>query len=329
MFHPNQVCNIINIDALRGRGPIATNGQRRAERISNKDCQPALRPSYLKSIRHSHLQRQPYNGSLGGFLLPSARMTNFTAKATHQVRTARRMILLVTATVHPRAVPDLAIVDPVRRAEQYRVALKRLTKGPCFDEIIMAENSGFLLSNDGKRFCSEFPDCIEFINVDISDENHLLGKGYLEGRTIQRVFCEKSIPEDTMITKLSGRYIFVNHSDYAKMIRKSTSDIICKIHRNLSVVDTRVVSFTREFFESYVSQHLGVIDDNKGVFLEHCFARALHTMLADAGGSWEVPGVRPILRGVSGSTGVGLSPGLLHRIVFDLSYKAYRSLILR
>lgn len=243
---------------------------------------------------------------------------------------SRNVIALITATLLPR--PDMthvAIADQAIRIAEYCECLRHITKEKSFDSIYFLENSCSSTSNEIGKIIDEFRGMVEVLSIDVSDVPGTNGKGNMELITILRAIDLIKPEKDTLIVKISGRYMFMNHQEYVRFCRSTSAVVLCFMQKNLNFSDTKVFAATPEFIKIYLGRFAGIIDDSAGFFIEHALSRAVHAMLTEAYGEWRLPKVKPMLLGVSGSTGGNLKGGSV-KFAFDaIVHRVRRAIIER
>jgi hypothetical protein len=142
----------------------------------------------------------------------------------------KKNLLLLTATIVPKQnVKNLKIVDSKIRMEQYKLALdfylKMLSEGH-IQNILFVDNSASDCS-PLKSLAEKYDvlDKVEFISFDGLDYPDVYGRGYGEFKLIQYAMENsiliKSLENDDLIWKVTGRYIL---SNYLRILKKVPTD---------------------------------------------------------------------------------------------------------
>jgi hypothetical protein len=206
------------------------------------------------------------------------------------------------ATVDVRGVAFVKRDDPRQRFEDYRRALKRWVQRDDFDKLVFVENSGYDIS-PLQEIVDESPlrkDSVEFLSFDGQDFPRELGKGYGETLNFQYVLDNSEIlAQDDLLIRSNGRYYVENMGAFFDALQPPT-EMLTEFHQYLTYADVTVLGGTVDFFRSYICPYGREVNDSKGYYMEHAYARAVHRALAD-GMIWRPFPEPPSVIGFSGT----------------------------
>jgi len=210
--------------------------------------------------------------------------------------------VLLTATIRPGNVPCLARRDPSVRIEDYKSALRRWLADPLPNPIVFCENSGYDLTAV-ERLCRDHNKRVEFISFLEDPTTFPRGKGYGEVGIIAHALKQSSLLRNARrVLKVSGRVYVPNASALvAAMDKFPNVDVFCDLRHNLTWGDSRIFCASKDVLANHLVSRRCLIDDSRGVFLEHALARAIHGVMAE-GGQWSQLPVAPLLAGISGTS---------------------------
>ena len=234
------------------------------------------------------------------------------------------IVLLLTATIHPRDMVYLHRSDPEIRLADYKQSLKLWLANPKTPDIIFCENSGYDLSGL-IAFCAEnnpHHKNIEFISFNDNNYPREYGKGYGEIRIVEHVLSNsKLIKPDTLVIKATGRLYCAGIGNILRRIGTTQeADVYCNLTSCQSRAETYLFGCTVLFLKKYLLPMKEQVNDSEGVFFEHILASAVHKAIAD-GRRWSmIPGFID-LRGVSGTTGISYTRSLISRLKGRLFYR--------
>jgi hypothetical protein len=138
----------------------------------------------------------------------------------------KQNIILLTSTIQPKAnQPDLLLIDPQIRLQDYIRALKfyfeQLKKG-VIQKVVFVDNSSYDLTELQKQFSHPDLEFISFYGLDYDESYH---RGYGEFKLIDYAFSTSrflnQVDEDSVVWKISGRYIVRNLACVVKAAPKS------------------------------------------------------------------------------------------------------------
>lgn len=144
-------------------------------------------------------------------------------------------ILLLTATIRPNPnQPQLALIDPQERLEDYKKALMFYTealKHGVIDEIVFVDNSGFDLKCLSEFFGSQNIEWLSYYGLDYPSTYH---RGYGEFKLVDYAFENseilKGLHAQDAIWKITGRYVVKNLKSVIKFSPRPF-DIYCEIKK--------------------------------------------------------------------------------------------------
>jgi hypothetical protein len=224
--------------------------------------------------------------------------------------------------VDPRGVVFVKRDDPRERFEDYRWALSKWVERDDFDKLIFVENSGYDISElhefvDKSALNS---DSVEFLSFDGQDFPRELGKGYGETRNFQHVLDNsKVLSDDDMFVRSNGRYYVENMHVFFEALQPPT-EILIELRQYLSYGDVTILGGTVDFFRKYICPYGFEVNDSKGYYMEHAYARATHRAIAD-GLVWRPFPEVPSVVGYSGTENVWKKDRVFARTARNLRHK--------
>jgi hypothetical protein len=234
----------------------------------------------------------------------------------------KKICLVLHATVDVRGVVFVKRVDPRERFEDYRQALGQWVKRDDFDKLIFVENSGYDIS-ELREIVDQSPlskDSVEFLSFDGQDFSRELGKGYGETLNFQHVLDNsKILSEDDRLVRSNGRYYVENMHVFFEALQPPT-EMLTELRQFLSYADVTILGGTVEFFRRYICPYGREVNDSKGYYMEHAYARAVHRALAD-GLVWRPFPEPPSVVGYSGTENVLKKDNVLARTGRKLRHK--------
>lgn len=188
--------------------------------------------------------------------------------------TRQSVVLLMTATITPKAGVKTSIADPVERLADYRRALVHYAAslGDQWDQILFVENSGSDIS--ALRQAVPDPRC-HFIVFD-ADHEPSYGYGYGEFHLLQHAMdVATDLPTDALVVKVTGRYIVRNLDSFIAATRDV--DLLCDVRNHRQPwADLRVMAWTRLGFDAALRDaYLQLRDDVNGVPPEMILGRII------------------------------------------------------
>jgi hypothetical protein len=214
------------------------------------------------------------------------------------------IVLLLTATIDPGATPFVERSDPQTRLRDYQEALVAWLSCGAANKIVMFENSGYDISSL-KEIASRYPEHeVEFHSFLGNQSGSSKGKGYSELLGMAHVL-EKSelIKNCRLVAKCTGRLTVGNAKRLFGLIETKEFDVMCTLKRNLTFANSRLFVATPAFILQYLAPQASIIDDSRGIYLEHALACATARAISDRR-RWLPFPIFPHIRGVSGTSNV-------------------------
>ncbi|TFD49818.1 hypothetical protein E3T55_10715 [Cryobacterium frigoriphilum] len=221
--------------------------------------------------------------------------------------TPPRPLVLLTATVNPNVATRLTVQAVDERLRQYQQAL------PVWAEA--AHAAGFALAlvetsaADRDLLLSRTPaalaDTVAVLHYTATPEQIRRGKGAIEMAAIGSALTELCLPGDTTVYKATGRLTLANADQLLRPLRPG--EVAARMSLNRDYVDTRFVGASVDVWQRMLVAAGTLVDDDRGVYLEHAVASQLAAGLALKRLSLVRFTARPALGGVSGSTGQAYS----------------------
>ena len=184
--------------------------------------------------------------------------------------------IILTACINPVNMPFLLRSSTNDRLNDYKNAFEKWCNNRFVKKIIFIENSGYDLTffrDEAKKFPQKK---IEIISNDLNNTfEKKLGKGYGEFLCLREVFSNSIIAKETeYFLKITGRYYLKNFNRIYYEFKENKSDIQIYLKNNLTYADTNILGGSKNFFENYVIPYASKTNDTRGVFIEHCIAKA-------------------------------------------------------
>jgi hypothetical protein len=208
--------------------------------------------------------------------------------------------IILTATIDVRGVANMQRADIPTRLADYCRALTCWLNDSWVHNIVIVENSGYPLTDlialsrqhrSGKN--------VEFLSFDGQDFPRSLGKGYGETLALRYVLHEsKQLATTKKFLKVNGRYYVPNIANVLSYMTPSTG-VFCNLTKSLTYSDSRVFGGNIEFL-AYVCQQGLLVDDSRGIWLEHALSKAALHAIAD-GMTWKFIQHLPVVEGFSGT----------------------------
>lgn len=219
----------------------------------------------------------------------------------------RALGLLVTSAVVPHAPlthPDQRLA--ATRLADYRAGLESWTFFERVGPIVVCDGSNFpeaefraaVTPPDGRE------GSFEYLAYPTTGDA-LQGKGRAEIELMARALDDsQSFVGVDRFLKVTGRYVIRNAEALVRRIlaQPALPDVQVNLHNRLTLADSRVFLFSRDFFSRRVYPHRGEISDAEGTWMEHVLARATLAHVAD-GGDWDLLPLPLRARGIAGTTG--------------------------
>ncbi|NID11658.1 hypothetical protein [Fibrivirga algicola] len=231
--------------------------------------------------------------------------------------------ILLTGTIAPTNIPNLKRLDHKEREQDYYKAIEKWMS--LNYPVVFIENSGYESKSINSLFESR-PDC-EFVQF-VSSVSYL-GKGHGEAEIINYGFeMSEILCKSVYIIKSSGRQYISNTTTIIESIKSSKLFVLCWLKRYLQYADSRFFVAKKDFFTSYLSKEMALIDEKNDIYFEHVLARAVHRSIAD-GELWLPPIDYPICYGISGTENLkyrtDLKSILKGRVIFKIMHRIFRN----
>ncbi len=231
-----------------------------------------------------------------------------------------KISILLSATVNPKETILIKRNNPEIRELDYIKSLQKWAKNVEVP-IIFCENSCF----DIKRIresVRRFGDKIEFLQFDGMNYPNYRGKG-VGLMNILEYAIENSnfIKNSDFIIQVSGRYYVENINDYILFLTKEKDIyIMADIRNNFKIADSRIFAFRPDFITNYLLEYKTYINDSKGIYFEHAFAKAiLKAIIGDK--KWASLPKRPQIIGYSASSGKKYKNNMVYNIFAECIHK--------
>jgi hypothetical protein len=237
--------------------------------------------------------------------------------------------LIITSTIHVNS--NLTVlIDRSERKKQYLKSVLFYLESKFIDQIIICDNSNFdyrQFSNFFEAVSSKEIECLCFEGDKKKIQTY--GKGYGEGEIMEYVMNNSKLilKAENSFLKVTGRLKVLNIDD---VLKNSNSEKDCfqgagsNPFKNLEAIDTRFYQCTFSTFKDYLISEYKNVNDDGGLFLEHCY----YNKFLKAGIAVKSFNILPIISGLSGSTGLNYddkrSKLIVKRILFYIAKKIYR-----
>lgn len=223
----------------------------------------------------------------------------------------QELVLLLTATINIKGMPNAYPTVPEQRQEDYYNSLKYyINFHPRIKKILFVENSGWPLDRL-QETTQENPHNkqIEFISLDANDFPRDFGKGYGETLLIEQGILKSAlVKESSYIAKITGRIYLLNMTDILERV-KSPFECLCDFkwpiwqqlqnkQNNPSYADTRFLVFSKCFYESYL-QPMHKNHQQGCFYSEHQYYQAINLASQSANVCKRFP-VEPKFSGIAG-----------------------------
>ena len=184
--------------------------------------------------------------------------------------------IILTCTINPIEMPDLARNNPKIRLQDYKKSFNFWINNNFVNKIILIENSNFDLSYFREVAKKVRNKEIEIISSNSNNTyNKVLGKGYGQHLCLKEVFEKSEIVKNTeYFIDITGRHCIKNFSLIVKDIEKSKSDIYINITDNLKFADANIYGGTKEFFINYLIPETKKTNDSLDRIFENCVSNA-------------------------------------------------------
>ena len=227
--------------------------------------------------------------------------------------------IILTACINPVGMPFLLRNSTNDRLSDYKNAFRKWCNNSLVQKIIFIENSGYDLTffvDEAKKFPKKE---IEIISNNLNNSfEKKLGKGYGEFLCLKEVFVNSTITKNTeYFLKITGRYYLKNFNKLYYEFKENKSDIQIYLKDNLTYADTNIFGGSKNFFINYVIPHASKTNDTRGVFIEHCIAKAALSGINDDL-SFNHFTVYPDIQGIIGTNNKVIKNNLFKKIKLSL-----------
>ena len=229
---------------------------------------------------------------------------------------SRNVVVLLTAAINVRGVANTATPDPAVRIREYQEALALWAGNPAVKRVVFCENTGADLDPFKavwKTLSKGVDKEVEFLSFVASGIDPAKAKGLGEMAIIAHAVEHSTfIRASSHMIKVTGRYKVNNPEVLIDQVSiDSAADIVCGFRHKLSLADSRVFAVRPRFVSEFLLPMTDLIDDRE-LWFEHAFARAIHAALAQ-GWRWDLPADWIDLEGVAGTLGTRMRQPLLRR----------------
>ena len=214
--------------------------------------------------------------------------------------------LVLSATIQPSGVPQLALTDPAVRRQQYLSAVSFWLLQTPRPRLVFVENSGADLA-DFHLMAAAAGGALEVIGLPNEPYLPSLGKGYGEFRMIDAAVAQsRLLSEASHFAKITGRLTIRNMPAMWRRLPPAfdlIADAFPIAHEpNGGRTDSRLVFFSTAFYREQAMNLYQTMDDAGYLFAEHAVWRLMQTAPPTAKIFTRLP-VEPAWQGVSGSYG--------------------------
>lgn len=219
--------------------------------------------------------------------------------------------VVLTATVRPNVGRLITVDGSVERLSQYRRSI------PIWSEALrqsrfrlaVVETSGADRASLLSGLQSEIAREVTIIHYAPCADEIQRGKGAIEMAALDYALRHlEDLTGDSTIYKATGR---LSISNTTSLIKPLEVDRVCaRMSVDRSWVDTRLVGASLSVWQNVLIPAGGLVDDDRGVYIEHAIASQLAAALALKKVVLARFPVRPAIAGISGSTGKRYHPRL-------------------
>lgn len=177
----------------------------------------------------------------------------------------KQNIILLTSTIQPKPnQPDLLLVDPQIRLQDYTRALKFYSeqlKNGVVQKIVFVDNSSYDLAELQKQFGHPDIEFISFYGLDYDESYH---RGYGEFQLIDYAFLNSQVlshlDDESVVWKISGRYIVKN---LACVVNASPKSFDLYVTTRKRWVEMSVMAWRKKGYQNVIK---GLCEHFKGGF---------------------------------------------------------------
>ena len=215
--------------------------------------------------------------------------------------------LLLTATICPRRIPHLAIVDSSTRFRQYAYALAWWCRAGQPSPIVLVENSFATDYTARLKTVAEIEGCeLELLTFRGSDRTTYLGKAFGDGECIDHALSySKTLSAAGGFYKCTGRTAVTNLADFerANFGRKNVFAILGRKPSGAMQLNTVFFRCETAWFDHHLRHEYQKCDESRDITLEEVYFHAIHEVLT------QVSPVAPRIMGRIGTLGIPYSGG--------------------
>lgn len=215
-------------------------------------------------------------------------------------------LLVLSATIEPCGVPQLALADPALRRRQYLDAVMYWLRAFKGHRLVFVENSGADLS-EFQALAAAANGVLEIIGLPNEPYPPSLGKGYGEFRMIDAAVTQSRLMRDAShFAKITGRLTVRNMPNMWRRLPPAfdlIADAFPIAHEpNGGRTDSRLVFFSTAFYREQATGLYQTMNDAGYFFAEHAIWRLMQTAPPSARIFTRLP-VEPAWQGTSGTYG--------------------------
>ncbi len=204
-----------------------------------------------------------------------------------------RNYIVMTAAVIADPRIGSAVLDPGRRLEEYRGAVRRwrLAAKQTGFTLVLVETSGSTALEDEVRSISYTP----------TDEQLTRGKGAAEAAALDHALMSLNLEREATVVKVTGRLFVENAVRLLKPVVPNHASVRRSLDRRYC--DSRFFSTTAGFWLDHLAGMGEDVNDAVGRYLEHSLGFRLIGAEFVGGATIDSFPVRPLIVGQSGSAG--------------------------
>ena len=192
--------------------------------------------------------------------------------------------IILTSTINPGDMPNVARNDTETRFNDYKKSLNFWINHKYTKKIIFIENSGYDLTFFRTLAKSNQHKEIDIISTNSNNSfDKKLGKGYGQYLSLKEVFNSSEISKKTnYFIDIAGRHCIKNFNSILKDIISNNTDIYINLSDNLKYAHCNMYGGSKKFFLDYVLPELEKTNDSINSIFENRIANA--TLKAVSGG---------------------------------------------
>ena len=223
--------------------------------------------------------------------------------------------IILTCTVNPIQMPNLARSNPEIRFQDYKKSFNFWVNNTFVNKIILIENSNYDLSYFNKIAKDIKNKEIEIISSNSNNRyDKSLGKGYGQYLCLKEVFDQSQIAKTTKyFVDVTGRHCIKNFKAIIEDIIKNESDIYVNITDNLKFADANIYGGTKKFFINYLLPETKKTNDSQNNIFENCVASATLKAVSDGMNLSKTP-IYADIEGFIGTNGKKYKQNIIKKI---------------